>query len=32
MGDKENIDFSILEKSGPVTILTDEMVFSDKPV
>ncbi|MFM7091698.1 MAG: M16 family metallopeptidase [Bacteroidota bacterium] len=32
MGNKENIDFSLLEKSGPVTILTDEMVFSDKSV
>jgi hypothetical protein len=32
MGNKENIDFSLLEKYGPVTILTEEMVFSEKAV
>jgi len=32
MGYKENIDFSLLEKFGPITTLTDEMVFSDKSV
>jgi predicted Zn-dependent peptidase len=32
MGNKENIDFSLLEKFGPITTLTDEMVFSDKSV
>jgi predicted Zn-dependent peptidase len=32
MGNKENIDFSLLEKFGPITMLNDEMVFSDKSV
>ena len=32
MGNKENIDFSLLEKYGPVTMLTEEMVFSEKTV
>jgi len=32
MGNKENIDFSLLEKYGPVTMLTEEMVFSEKAV
>ncbi|MEY3322015.1 MAG: hypothetical protein RLZZ417_1598 [Bacteroidota bacterium] len=32
MGNKENIDFSLLEKYGSVTMLTDEMIFSDESV
>jgi predicted Zn-dependent peptidase len=32
MGNKENIDFSLLEQYGPITMLTEEMVFSEKAV
>lgn len=32
MGNKENIDFSLLEKFGAVSMLTDEMIFSDESV
>lgn len=32
MGNKDYTDFSLLEKFGPVSLLTDEMVFADKSV
>jgi predicted Zn-dependent peptidase len=32
MGNKDHTDFSLLEKFGPVSLLTDEMVFADKSV
>jgi predicted Zn-dependent peptidase len=32
MGNKENIDFSLLEQYGPITMLAEEMVFSEKAV